>query len=203
MLRLTRGPSLWKGHGKENRGSRHRRQWQLRRRRSHQCRPRCRADRPVAGPRRGDARQRAACDAPAGRDPRQGAGLSPVRSRLDASGLRRRVPRDQGLRHALACRADQALSQAGRFPDRPAERDDGGHHRRRGRPFAHARLRAGAVVLLLRAGRDQAQHRARADLVRARQLSSLDGRPRGGGCRDSSPRRQGRDFVAHCSPRNT
>ena len=182
----------------ENRSSRHRRERQLRRGRPHKCRARCRAHRPVARSHRGDAGGRPPCDAPAGRDPRQGAGLSFVRARFDASGLRCRVPRDQGLRHALACRAHQALSEAGRFPDRTPERDDGGHHCRCGWPFTNARLRTGAVVVLLRAGSDQAQHRSRQNLVCARQLSSLHGWPCRGGRRDSAPRRKGRDHAAHC-----
>ena len=45
-------------------------------------------------------------------------------------------------------------------------------------PVAHARLRGRAVVLVLRSRRDQAQHGAAEDLVRARQLPRLDAQGR-------------------------
>ncbi len=99
------------------------------------------ADRAVAGARREDARRR-----PADRDARPGAGAAgdgapPLRGRRGQAALRRRPDADEGLRHPLGGRADQAGAGRGRPARRGAERLHRRHDRRRGRAGAGDRLR--------------------------------------------------------------
>ena len=65
----------------------------------------------------------------------------PLRGRRDQQALRRRADADEGLRHALGERVDQAAAGRRRPPRRGAERLHRRHDRRRGRARAGDRLR--------------------------------------------------------------